>query len=96
MYIQVVLTEPVMHPLISSVVEFQRWWFLKSKIFGQESTYSNVPNKRACTFTSGKVWLLGSIKARRQSRVPVTTTTKKCSTGQRFIFSEVLLMKSIL
>ena len=25
---------------ISSVVEFQRWWVLKSKIFGQESTYS--------------------------------------------------------
>ena len=24
---------------ISSVVEFQRWWVLKSKIFGQESTY---------------------------------------------------------
>ena len=25
---------------ISSVVEFQRWWVLKSKIFFQESTYS--------------------------------------------------------
>ena len=25
---------------ISSVVEFQRWWVLKSKILGQESTYS--------------------------------------------------------
>ena len=25
---------------VSSVVEFQRWWVLKSKIFGQESTYS--------------------------------------------------------
>ena len=25
---------------ISSVVEIQRWWVLKSKIFGQESTYS--------------------------------------------------------
>ena len=25
---------------ISSVVEFQRWWVLKSNIFGQESTYS--------------------------------------------------------
>ena len=25
---------------ISSVVEFQRWWVLKSKVFGQESTYS--------------------------------------------------------
>ena len=24
----------------SSVVEFQRWWVLKSQIFGQESTYS--------------------------------------------------------
>ena len=23
---------------ISSVVEFQRWWVLKSKLFGQEST----------------------------------------------------------
>ena len=25
---------------ISLVVEFQRWWVLKSKVFGQESTYS--------------------------------------------------------
>ena len=25
---------------ISSVVEFQRWWVLKSKLFGQESAYS--------------------------------------------------------
>ena len=25
---------------ISSLVEFQRWWVLKSKIFGQESKYS--------------------------------------------------------
>ena len=25
---------------ISSVGEFQRWWVLKSKIFGQESTYT--------------------------------------------------------
>ena len=25
---------------ISSVEEFQRWWGLKRKIFGQESTYS--------------------------------------------------------
>ena len=25
---------------INSVVEFQRWWVLKSKVFGQESTYS--------------------------------------------------------
>ena len=24
---------------ISSVVEFQRWWVLKSKLFGQESMY---------------------------------------------------------
>ena len=24
---------------ISSVMEFQRWWVLKSKVFGQESTY---------------------------------------------------------
>ena len=24
---------------ISSVVEFQRWWLLKSKLFGQESTW---------------------------------------------------------
>ena len=29
--------------------------------------YSNVPNKRACTFISGKVCLLGSIKVRRQT-----------------------------
>ena len=25
---------------VSSVVEFLKWWVLKSKIFGQESTYS--------------------------------------------------------
>ena len=29
--------------------------------------YSNVPNKRACTFISGKVCLLGSIKVKRQT-----------------------------
>jgi hypothetical protein len=29
--------------------------------------YSNVPNKRACTFISGKVFLLGSIKVRGQN-----------------------------
>ena len=32
----------VLHPVlkvnISSVVEFQKWWVLKNKIFGQEST----------------------------------------------------------
>ena len=27
-----------MYVNISSVVEFQRWWVLKSKLFGQEST----------------------------------------------------------
>ena len=27
---------------ISSIVEFQRWWVLKSKVFGQESTYLKV------------------------------------------------------
>ena len=27
-------------PNISLVVEFKRWWVLKSKTFGQESTYS--------------------------------------------------------
>jgi hypothetical protein len=31
---------------ISSVVEFQRWWVLKSKIFGQESTYSKEKNQK--------------------------------------------------
>ena len=30
---------------ISSVVEFQRWLVLKSKVFGQESTYSNFFQK---------------------------------------------------
>ena len=29
---------------ISSVVEFERWWVLKSKIFGQESTYHQGKN----------------------------------------------------
>ena len=31
---------PRMRSNISSVVEFQRRWVLKSKIFGQESTYN--------------------------------------------------------
>jgi hypothetical protein len=30
------LVEPYQH--VSSVLEFQRWWVLKSKVFGQEST----------------------------------------------------------
>ena len=29
-----------LHNNISSIVEFQRWWVLKFKIFGQKSTYS--------------------------------------------------------
>ena len=32
--------------IISSVVEFQRWWVLKSKIFGHESTYSKENNSK--------------------------------------------------
>ena len=38
---RLVVVSYVLHRLIniSSVVEFQRWWVLKSKIFGQESTY---------------------------------------------------------
>ena len=31
-------------PNVSSVVEFQRLWVLKSKIFGQESTYLKEKN----------------------------------------------------
>ena len=35
----------VLHPVlkvnISSVVEFQKWWVLKSKNFGQESTINS-------------------------------------------------------
>ena len=31
---------------ISSDVEFQRWWVLRSKIFGQESTYSKEKIKK--------------------------------------------------
>ena len=37
----IIRTEPLItQSNISSVVEFQRWWVLKSTIFGQESTYS--------------------------------------------------------
>ena len=35
---QIPNTSPEVYINISSVVEFQRWWVLKSKIFGQEST----------------------------------------------------------
>ena len=35
-----------LHTNVSSVVEFQRWWVLKSKIFGQESTYSKEKNSK--------------------------------------------------
>ena len=31
-----------MYHNISSAVEFQKWWVLESKLFGQESTYSKV------------------------------------------------------
>jgi hypothetical protein len=34
-------SDPGTYINVSSVVEFQRWWVLKSKIFGQESTYSS-------------------------------------------------------
>ena len=32
--------EQVIHNNVSSVVEFQRWWVIKCKIFAQESTCS--------------------------------------------------------
>ena len=35
-----VASDSFIHNDISSVVEFQRWWILKSKIFAQESTCS--------------------------------------------------------
>ena len=38
------------------------------------STYSNVPNKRACTFISGKVCLLGSIKVRLEYKFSIIWT----------------------
>ena len=33
--------------------------------------YSNVPNKRVCTFISGKVCLLGSIKVKRHTMLEI-------------------------
>ena len=38
---------------ISSVVELQRWWVLKSKIFGQESTYSKEIFKKNWSMNDG-------------------------------------------
>ena len=40
--------------------------------FTHESTYSNVPNKRACTFISGKVCLLTLIEPRTQTLPEIT------------------------
>ena len=34
------ISPPFVSNNVSSVVEFHRWWVLKSKIFGQKSTYS--------------------------------------------------------
>ena len=38
---------------ISSVVEFQGWWVLKGKIFGQESTYSKEKNMKNLSMNYG-------------------------------------------
>ena len=43
---------------ISSVVEFQRWWALKSKIFGQESTFPNG------LLVTQQIWNLVSSKSK--------------------------------
>ena len=47
--------------VVSSNVEFQRWWVLKSKIFGQESTYSKDPSMNYGSSTSAKIVLSKSI-----------------------------------
>ena len=41
---------------VSSVVEFQRWWVLKSKLFAQESTCS----KEILTSTSSLIEIIRS------------------------------------
>ena len=47
---------------VSSVVEFQRWWVLKSKNFGQESTYSReIFFKNYGSLKSAKIVLSKSI-----------------------------------
>ena len=44
------ISPPFVSKNVSSVIEFQRWWVLKSKIFGQRSTYililKEIPYRR--------------------------------------------------
>ena len=42
-------------------------WIIEFWVESHDSTYSNVPNKRACTFISGKVCPLTLIEPKRQT-----------------------------
>ena len=58
--------EQVIHNNVSSVVEFQRWWVIKCKIFAQESTCSkeffyNNPTMNYGSSKSAKIVLSKSI-----------------------------------
>ena len=46
---------------IASVVEFKRWWVLKSKIFGQESRFKEIPPMNDGSSKSAKIVLSKSI-----------------------------------
>ena len=46
---------------ISSVVEFKRWWVLKSKIFGLESRFKEIPPMNDGSSKSAKIVLSKSI-----------------------------------
>ena len=44
--------------------------------------YSNVPNKRACTFISGKVCLLGSIQLRGKTLPEINVHARLFGTSE--------------
>ena len=46
---------------ISSVVEFKRWWDLKSKIIGKESRFKEIPPMNDGSSKSAKIVLSKSI-----------------------------------
>ena len=51
---------------ISSVVEFERWWFLKSKISGPKSIYSNTQPVVQTLFLFKSIWIRPQVPQRCQ------------------------------
>ena len=92
----------IIHTNVSSVVEFQVWWVLRSNFFGQESTYSKefslkksvdellfIKKCQNCTFKVN-FWYQKSTKVFQKEKIILRTSTFK-----RPFFSIIFFLNSI-